>query len=168
MKMIRVFAVLILISQMLLISCVSNKKENKTEEVKPEISGLSVPGPSAVVYKTKADYSKNVAVTLSEDKTKVISYPAIQDIKDLDKTLPIVLENGYLLDQRGLRTNSAFLSLSYEEYMNLEKQPSAVELFDMVIDNDPFVEFHKLKGIRLNKDTKEKVNSMILEGKLKE
>ena len=33
-----------------------------------------------IIYKTKSDYSQNVAVTLSDDKSKIISYPHPTDV----------------------------------------------------------------------------------------
>ena len=48
----------------LLVAC----KAYKSKHFKPDFS----PGPAAIVYKTKADYSKLVPVTLSDDKTEII------------------------------------------------------------------------------------------------
>src|ERR1017187_7906917 len=37
-------------------------------------------GPTVVIYKTKKNYDRLVPVTLNEEKTKIVSYPGINDI----------------------------------------------------------------------------------------
>lgn len=91
--------------------------------------------PPIVVYKMTKDYSKNVAVTLSEDKTRIVSYPATSDVSA--GSYPTALNKGYWLDNRGISPNTAFLSITYEEYAKLKKTPSQEELYSMIIDKNP-------------------------------
>ncbi len=97
-------------------------------------------GPRALVYKTKADYSKYVPILLNSDKTEVISFPDPKDLKIGDQlSLPTKLNRGYLLDNRGIGKNVAFLNISYSEYAALEQAPKPDEIMKMILDRDPLV-----------------------------
>ena len=98
-------------------------------------SRLSAALPPIVVYKTTKDYSKNVAVTLSEDKKRIVAYPAPSDVSE--RSYPTALNKGYWLDNRGISPNTAFLSITYEEYAKLKKAPSLEELYNMIVDKNP-------------------------------
>ena len=125
--------------------------------------------PVAIIYKTKADYSKNVPVTLSEDKSHIVSYPAAQDVyTNGSLAYPAELEKGFLLDNRGVNVNSAFLKLTYEEYAKLKPLPGTDELYKMIIDKDPITEMYNMGTRRRFKDEKAELNSLIKKHKLKE
>ena len=95
-------------------------------------------GPHLLVYKTKADYSKLVPVILSEDRSKIISYPDPHDIKMAgSKLLPTPLHKGYLLDNRGVGPTTVFIDMAWDKYAALPAAPSASELFNMIRDKDP-------------------------------
>ena len=96
---------------------------------------LSEALPPIIVYKTTKDYSKNVAVTLSEDKKRIVAYPAPTDVSE--RSYPTALQKGYWLDNRGISPNTAFLSITYEEYAKLKKTPSLDELYKMIVATDP-------------------------------
>lgn len=125
------------------------------------------PGPSAIVYKTKADYSKYVPVTLSEDKTRIVSYPAPQDIYYQGKlAVPTELCKGYWLDNRGITPNSAFLKITYEEYAKLKDVPSTEDLYKQISDKSPITEMYDL-GLRSNfKNDKKEIEKIIKKKKL--
>lgn len=133
--------ILTLIILTLLFSCKANKKAknntNETVEVTPEFT----PGPPTMVYKTKKDYQNNVPIILSDDGNQIVSYP---DPKDLgiaeDYSTPLMLEKGYLLDNRGINLKVAFLKLTYKEYAALDSTPSLTQLNEWIIDKDPLVE----------------------------
>ena len=98
-------------------------------------------GPATVVYKTKADYSNNVPIALSEDKMSVVSFPDPKDLEHNGKyATPTKLKNGYLLDNRGIGKNVAFLKMTYAEYAALTAPPSPKELMTMIADKDPLTE----------------------------
>ena len=102
---------------------------------------LDFSGPPTLVYRTKGDYFKNVPIILSEDKTIVVSYPAPSDVYYNGKlAYPKRLDNGYLLDNRGINQHVVFLKWTYEEYSKLSKAPSVKEMMDMIIDNDPLID----------------------------
>ena len=95
--------------------------------------------PNVIIYKTKADYSKNVPIGLNEERTAIVSYPGKTD---LNGQMPIPLEYGFLLDKRGINTNVAFLKYTYDEYLALEAIPPIAKLFNDVIDADPLTEMY--------------------------
>ena len=163
-----VFTIIILV-MMASISCKTNMKQTSGKEKKIEtIKVVSMPGPPAIVYKTKKDYFNLVPVILSDDKTKITSYPALTDIKKGgDYTYPTRLLNDYLLDNRGISKNVAFLSLTYEEYGKLGKTPTSDELFKKILDNDPLLEIYKCGMKSDYKNIVEELNIMIREDKLR-
>jgi hypothetical protein len=74
-------------------SCSSKKKKALSFEPK------FMPGPNAIIYKTKANYNHLVAVTLSADKSEIVSYPHPSDINpNVLSVHPTELNKGYLLD----------------------------------------------------------------------
>lgn len=100
-----------------------------------------MPGDQApvIIYRTKADFYSNVPVILNEEKTKIISYPAPSDLLfNGELLLPAHLKDGYLLDRRGLNVNAAFTSYTFEAYSALENPPSLDELFNSIVEKDPF------------------------------
>jgi len=134
----------ILISVLLLsfICCKTNNKVMQTSnETKTKFEPVFSSGPPVLVYKTKANYNNLVPVILSEDKTKIVSYPHPQDLlKGSRFPLPFILNDGYLLDNRGIGKNVAFLNMTYEEYSKLGNVPSIEELYDIILDKDPLTE----------------------------
>ena len=100
---------------------------------------------SAVVYKTKADYSKYVPVILDEQKTAIVIYPSPKDVFYRGKlAYPLALDNNYWLDNRGIGPHAAFLKLTYEEYAKLSEAPKLNELMNMILERDPFTEIYNL------------------------
>jgi len=123
-------------------------------------------GPPVIIYKTKEDYFYNVPVILSKDKSKIISYPDIQDVKTNEGEFqtPLILENGYLLDQRGINEYVAFTKYTYEDYANFDETPSVNELFESIIDIDPLTELY-FCGSRFDfENPKDEINEIIQHG----
>ncbi len=106
-----------------------------------EFHTQNIPGPKLIVYKTKKDYNNLVPVILSNDKTEIISYPHPKDLTVGNRfSTPTVLDSQYLLDNRGINENVAFLKLTYQEYSELKSVPTLKELFDNILDNNPLTE----------------------------
>lgn len=125
-------------------------------------------GPPTVVYKTKADYSQYVPVTLSADKNQIVAYPAITDIYYKGKlAIPVQLTKGYWLDNRGIGPNSAFLEITYEEYRELKEVPRLDDLYKRIKDRDPFTEIYNLGDRNRFKNEVEEINQIINKGGLK-
>ena len=122
---------------------------------------------AVVVYKTKNNYNRQVAVTLNTDKTTVISYPDPSDIRSF-RPYPIHLKSKYLLDQRGIDSNVAFLKLSYRQYSKLKVAPEPnFILSNLILDNNPILEFHIIEKYPPNSDVKQLLNQRIVNGVLK-
>jgi hypothetical protein len=125
-------------------------------------ANISYTGPTAVIYKTKADYSKNVPVVLSDDRSKVVVYPAPGDVYRNGKlAYPTALAKGFWLDNRGVSVHSAFLKLTYDEYAQLKQVPALDELYNMIIDKDPFTEMYNLGSRNAFKDEVSEINKII-------
>lgn len=120
----------------------TDKTVTQTEPNTPALPQiLDFSGPPTFVYKTKADYSQNVPVTLSDDKTAIIAYPSPQDIYiNGQLATPTSLSNGYLLDNRGINANVAFLKMTYTEYSKLKEAPLLKIMYSQIIDKDPLTE----------------------------
>jgi hypothetical protein len=135
---------------------------------------VSVTGPGAIVYKTRANYNLLVPVGLFHNKTAVSSYPGPTDVTFGDgRTLrtPTPLHQGYLLDNRGIGLDTAFVNITYAEYAVLQQTPSAATLFGMIVDADPFTEMYECGHITVWMPQDEgiaKLNAMIDDGKLAE
>jgi len=127
---------------------------------------FATPAPPALVYKTRADYIQLVPVMLSEDKTEIVSYPHPSDVSN--RPVPTQLAGGYLLDNRGIGKNVAFLRLTYEEYAKLDEAPKLTELYDLIIDKDPLTELCNCGNKKAIKKPEEELNELIAAGKLRE
>ncbi|HLP51846.1 MAG TPA: hypothetical protein VK154_13250 [Chitinophagales bacterium] len=137
-------------------------KANNTAETS---TGTGAP---AIVYKTKADYSKQVPVTLSADKSQIVAYPGIKDINYQGKpAYPFALADGYLLDNRGIGPNSAFLEITYADYAKLNSVPPLDELYKRILDRDPFTEIYNLGDRNRFTNEIEEINEIITKGGLK-
>lgn len=147
--MTRIIPLLLII---LMFSCKASKMSSESTEALP----------SVIVYKTTGDYYQLVPITLNENKDKVLSYPGPSDLYTNGKlALPVKLDKGYLLDQRGLSANTAFTTFSYEEYSQMESAPSLEELFKSIVDSNPFEEIYNCGKINEFKDPVKDLNRLI-------
>jgi len=157
----------------LLFSYCSSSKKTNTATVKAgnqseQIVDVS-DGPPTLIYKTKKDYRDNVAVTLSDDKSKIVSYPHSKDVYYKGKlAYPTKLNNGYLLDNKGISINVAFLNMTYEKYSQLENIPSLVKLYEMIIDKDPLAELYNCGNRHKFKNEIEELNQLITKHQLED
>lgn len=125
-------------------SCARNvNKETQKTKADSEMNTKTTAGPPVLIYKTNKDYYQHVPIVLNDDKSRIISYPDIKDVVQ-NNTLayPTRLENGYLMDNRGINENAAFLNITYKEYSKLAKTPSIDELKAMILDDNPFIELY--------------------------
>lgn len=137
----------------------------KTKNVNTNVSYAGEP---TIVYKTRNDYSKNVPVTLNATHTEIVAYPSPKDVYYKGKlALPTALDNGYLLDNRGIGLNTAFLKLTYEEYSKLEQAPPMTEMLKMITDNDPITELYNLGDRSRFKNEVAEINELISKDALK-
>ena len=121
--------------------------------------------PIVYVYKTKADYLHQVPVLMDEGRTRILAYPAPSDLKTGDVLcLPTPLEDGYLLDNRGIGLNVAFLAYTYEEYSKFTEPPSMKELMANIVERYPLLEIHECGRRADYKDIVSELNEKISEG----
>ncbi|MDR2497626.1 MAG: hypothetical protein LBD21_10930 [Tannerellaceae bacterium] len=119
-------------------------------------------GPPAIVYKTTADYADNVPVTMNAARTAIVSYPDPTDLGQHSKPTP--LRNGYLLDNRGINENVAFLRYTYDEYSRLPHPPTLAELQANIIDKNPLAELIRCGYRHQYPDIVEAMNRLIQSG----
>ncbi len=98
--------------------------------------------PRALVYKTSVPCADNVAISLNPAGNAVQSYPAPGDVTAA--SAPVELPGGWYLDRRGLGPNTAFISLTYEEYSRLKQAPSPEQLMKMIIPGAEVTEMRRL------------------------
>ncbi|MBE0647863.1 MAG: hypothetical protein IH596_08770 [Bacteroidales bacterium] len=122
-----------------------------------------------IIYKTKADYKTYVPVSLSRDKTWITSYPDVADIRAQGQSAyPEELTNGFLLDNRGIGPDVAFLSVTYEAFAKQPKNPNADDLFRQLLEKDPLLEMYQCGHRNQYNDIIRELNEMIDSGKLSE
>ena len=149
--------------------CSSSEPGNNNIEEKDERTMDFSDGAPLIIYKTKADYSKNVAVSLSEDKSQITSYPHPGDVSYNGKlAYPFQLENGYLIDNQGINKNVAFLSMTLEQYSKLKEVPALKEMYALIIDKDPLTEMYFCGNRSQFKDEIVDLNKIVKNGKLKD
>lgn len=143
----------------LLPACGGSKQIAESEAVFADSNRTTFAGPPTIVYKTKNNYDDKVPVTMNDEKTDIMSYPHPRDISEQAK--PTRLKDGYLLDNRGINRNVAFLDYSYEAYAALEAAPSMAELKAHLLDTDPLQTFVNC-GSRYNYEhIEEELNQLI-------
>ncbi len=127
------------------------KTDNQTvtpqpDEIKlelPAANSSAVRSPQVFIYKTKGDYYNNVPVLMNNERTQIVSYPAPVDLTIGGKLrLPTRLVEGYLLDNKGIGPNVAFLSYTYEEYSKMATAPTMTELMNHIIAKYPLTTWH--------------------------
>lgn len=126
---------------------------------------------SLYIYKTNSDYSDKVSVEMSNDKSKIVAAPGPHDV-DTTSNWPQELTNGYLLNGIFGGSNTAFLSVDKKDYYDWTLYPGSDSLFNLVLDDDPFIEFyyyrdeHNEFSNNNGLDTA-KMNQLIKDGQLK-
>lgn len=164
--------VLIISGAALALSCLAvscSKKSNPTSGTSTGNERIQVATPSApcIIYKTRGDYSQNLPVILTDDKSQIASFPDVADIKRQgERVYPTMLEGGFLLDNRGIDPNVVFLTLTYDEYGNREKTPGASELMSMILDRDPVTEMYRCGNRGDFADIVTDLNTLIQSGQL--
>lgn len=158
----------LLFSTIILMMLAQACQNQKAMKVPPQDSSSEIsfaPGPPALVYKTRADYSDKVAVMLNEDKTAVISYPHPRDIaRPAGLPYPSALADGYFLDKQGVGPRHAFTRFTMDEYAALAQAPTPEELLESIVDKSPFLEMYHCGNISQYKDASVALNMLIEQG----
>lgn len=154
------FAVIIVVTST---SCKTKAKTTIIEPTdKHENNNLMSITSPVIVYKTTRDFSDFVPVIMNSEKTVIISYPDRLDISETNK--PTVLNNGYLLDNRGINENVAYLKLTYEAYQMLNENPTLVELINFIQEKYPLSEMYYCGNKSNYKDLITDLNNLISSG----
>lgn len=160
--------ILLIFSLLILNGCGIAKKAENPEVLKVEDPVLNYgvhASAKALVYKTRGDYYNRVPVLLNAEKNRIISYPDPIDLyRGSTPTLPTRLKNGYLLDNRGIGANVAFLTYTYETYGALKKLPELNQLMDSLLDRNPLTELWDCGSRSLFKKEVEELNALIDNG----
>lgn len=124
----------------LLVACCGRKQAvERTTSATPANTVAAIA--PALVYRTRTNLNDHVPVQLSEDRSSILAYPDPKDVRtDAGFPLPSELGGGYLLDNRGIGPNVAFLRMTYAEYAALDKAPPIAELEAAILDRDPLIE----------------------------
>lgn len=122
---------LFILSLIALASCTTAQKQVQSgiaegTKLKTEDAGTVEALSPVVVYRMNGDYADLVPVNLNEAGTGLVSYPDPLDITPSQKPEPLV--DGWYLDHRGVGTNTAFTTWTYEEYHALPKAPTQAEI----------------------------------------
>lgn len=135
-------------------NCMKNQKGNKSSQ--------SSAVQQTIVYKTIGDFNNLVPITMNENRTEILSYPAPTDLVVNGKvTIPTQLKNGYLLDNRGVNTNTVFLKYTYEKYSKLENAPNLEEMMQNIAEKYPLSELINCGPRSQFKDEVKEINSLI-------
>lgn len=144
-----------------LMAC-STSKQNQEATKSENNNMISKVLPNILIYKTKQDYSQNVPVLMNVDKTSILSYPAPSDLcRDERCTYPTLLNDGFLLDNRGINKNVVFLSYTYDEYGAMLTAPPVKELMEHIIDKNPLTELYNCGKAVDFKNLVEELNVLI-------
>jgi len=147
-----------------------NSPVSETTDPKHQVEPHSVMAQApCIIYKTKADYSRQVPVILSADKSSIVSYPDVMDVrKQGEGVYPVQLSDGFWLDNRGIGPGVAFLDLTYDEFVALPVTPDAGTLFGRILDNDPLVEMYQCGSRHGQTEMVDMLNGIIASGKWNE
>jgi hypothetical protein len=153
----------------LVISAVSCRFSNKTAAKGSVFHPAYIPGPNAFVFRTRFDCSHLVPVTLNDSGTRILNYPAPSDVLavGVENKVPIRLRKNYWLDNGSVGPNSAFLSISWEEFVKM-KDLSHTKLWPYVKYKNPFSEMYDCGLIGDRKEMEKAINRLIKDGKLQE
>lgn len=146
---------------LIVIGCQNQKvMQEQSRAVGREISFS--PGPPAIVYKTRVDYSDKVAIILNGDKTAVVSFPHPADFARAGGLpYPTPLAEGYLLDNQGVTAQLAFTSYTMAEYAALPEVPAPAELLARVIDKEPLLKMCNCGNRNQYKDLPAELDALI-------
>jgi len=128
---------------------------------------MGISSPPCIIYRTRKDYSSNVPVILSPGKSKIVSYPDKKDIYyNGTFAIPTPLAEGFLLDNRGIGVQVAFLSYTYEQYSRLAVTPPTTDLMSLILDKDPLTEMYQCGQRGQYTNIVQELNDLINSGKL--
>ncbi len=106
------------------------------------VSRIGSEPPRALIYSMNGNWSQYVPVTLNEEGTALVSYPAPTDITY--SQTPVSVGDGLWLDRRGISNRTAFTRWTYAEYSQLKAVPSQEEIMNNLIPGAEVTEILRL------------------------
>jgi len=156
--LITIFAIL------LFTNCHCQKKTVTPDPVEQKILRQTASAP-ALVYKTRKDYAQYVPVMMNAEKTQIVSYPDPTDVFFRGKpAYPTPLRGGFLLDNRGIGPNVAFLNYTYNDYSRLKNAPTMEQLMNNLLDKNPLLEMWNCGARASFKNEVTELNALIEKG----
>ena len=171
MKKITLYTAVSCVAVLALCACNSSKKVAVLQEGEPAtaVTGAkritrhsAVASPHAIVYRTRGDYSQKVPIIMDKTSTYIVSYPDPVDVRN--NPVPTQLDNGFLLDNRGIGKYVAYTSYTYSEYAAMESAPTQTEFIYHIIDKYPLLEMWDCGPRHKYQDLVNDLNRLIADG----
>jgi hypothetical protein len=97
---------------------------------------------------------------------RITSFPDPADIRSQGKGVrPTGLNGGFLLDNRGIGPDVAYLSLTWEEYAAMNQAPNPETLSGLIAEKDPVVSMFRCHLPDRSEASIAKLNEMIRAGR---
>lgn len=123
------------------------------------------PGPNVIIYQLNGNWENLVPVTLSEDRTKIVAYPGPLDLQKMKP--PMYLKHGWWLDTRGISENTAFLSITLDEYKTYKETLSLEEMKQKIKVLKPFKRMYNCGNSIVNEDYIDKLKNQLRKKSIK-
>lgn len=105
------------------------------------------------LYKLRGNYIENVCVMMDKEKTRIKGYPSTDSNAGDTSCHPLPLINGYYLDQGcNYGVNSAYLTITREEFINWIYEVPADSYKNYILDKDPYLEYY-ISNFKFPSDT---------------
>lgn len=111
-------------------------------------------GTDILVFKLSKDYSQNIPVGLSPDKSKIVAFKDSGDIYNYYSARghfpsPVNLSEGYVFNIP-FGKSTAFLNLTFIDWVNVSNfkyspAPGSPEMYQMIEEKDPYLEIYSCK-----------------------
>ncbi len=137
--------------------CCSLEESKTSSENKIQKQQHFLTKKGAVIYKTKADYSQKVPVSLNRSGTNIAGFPSPYDLGEIR---PLKLDKGYFYYANGINSKTAFLDINYDDYKQLKEKLNLDYLETLLIKEQVFTEMYFCPNIPAN-PTKEALNKKI-------
>lgn len=125
---------LVLFSVLGLIACKTGDKHAQS----------AIPLPDFAVYQLKnVNDTSKVFLNLDESKSFVVYYPAPVDLSRMTK---IEWINGFVIDKRGINSNSVFTKHNIQDYQTKGILPDLASWMNEIQEFEPFISFYRCKG----------------------
>lgn len=99
--------------------------------------------PALRIYKLKGDYIDKVCVGLTDDKTSIRVYPAADSNCGDPTEEPYKVKDNYYLDGCcNYGVNSAYLTITKEEYQDIWQSLTKDSMMNLILDADPYEEYY--------------------------